>query len=297
MKISLAGPGFARAATGVAVRAAAQTAERTGFSGVWFGEHAVLFDGEAQAHYPDKTSDRQAHRNMIDPHTAVSDAVVAMTWAAAVTSTIEIGSNVMILPQRHPVVLAKEIATLDAFCGGRVALGVGSGWSPTEYAATNADWPGRGRRMDEYVGAMRALWREDPGSFEGETVRFSRAYLHPKPARDVPILFGGESEAVRRRTARIGDGWIPVLMPLDQAPRILGELRRWTQEAGRDPDALRIIKSITLRDSLDDLPRYRDAGVTEFKLSCYGELPATAEETVRTVEGFAARYVDYVGRL
>jgi probable F420-dependent oxidoreductase len=297
MKISIAGPGFARAATAEAVRAAAQTAERMGFSGVWFGEHAVLFAGEAEAHYPDKTSDRQAHRNMLDPHTAVSDAVVAMTWAAAATSTIEIGSNVIILPQRHPVVLAKEIATLDAFAGGRIALGVGSGWSPQEYAATGADWPGRGRRMDEYVEAMRALWRGDPASFSGETVRFEGAYLHPKPARDVPILFGGESEAVLRRTARLGDGWIPVLLPLDQAPRILGDLRRWTEAAGRDPDRLRIIKSITLRDSLDDLPRYRDAGVTEFKLSCYGELPGNADETVRVLEDLGRRYVERVAGL
>jgi probable F420-dependent oxidoreductase len=233
---------------------------------------------------------------MVDPHTLLADPIVAMTWAAAATTTIEIGTNVIILPQRHPVVLAKALSTLDAFCGGRIALGVGSGWTAREYAAVGADWRGRGRRMDEYVDAMRALWRDDAATFSGETVRFERAHMHPRPAHPIPVLFGGESPAVLRRVARMGDGWIPVLMPLADAPRILGDLRRWTVEAGRDPDALRIIKSITLRDSLDDLARFRDAGVTEFKLSCYGELPGEAAETTRIVEGFA-RYVEHTARL
>jgi probable F420-dependent oxidoreductase len=297
MKIGLAGPGFAKAANAAAVRAAAQTAERVGFSTIWFGEHIVLFEGEAEEHYPDKTSDRQAHRNMLDPRTPLADPVVAMTWAAAATSAIEIGTNVMILPQRNPLVLAKELSTLDAFCSGRIALGVGSGWSPTEFAAVGADWPGRGKRMDEFTGVLRALWSDEAASFAGESVRFKRAYQEPKPAHPIPILFGGESAAVLRRVARCGDGWIPVLLPLEEAPRILSDLRRWTTEAGRDPDALRIVKSITLRNSLDELARFRDAGVTEFKLSCYGEMPASADETVRTIEDFAARYVEFVAKL
>jgi probable F420-dependent oxidoreductase len=297
MKIGIAGPGFAKAATLGAVRGAARTAERVGFSTVWFGEHIVLFEGEAEEHYPDKTSDRQAHRNMLDPRTPLADPIVAMTWAAAVTERIEIGTNVMILPQRNPLVLAKELSTLDGFCGGRIALGAGSGWSPTEYAAVNADWKGRGRRMDEYVEVMRALWREEAATYGGETIRFRRAYMEPKPGRDIPILFGGEGEAVRRRVARMGDGWIPVLMPLEEAPQILAELRRWTQEAGRDPDALRIVKSITLREDLDNLPRFRDAGVTEFKLSCYGELPGDEAEMTRTLEALGETYVGYVAGL
>jgi probable F420-dependent oxidoreductase len=297
MKMSLAGPGFAQAASAAAVRAAAQTAERVGFSTIWFGEHIVLFEGEAEEHYPDKGSDRRAHRTLIDPHTPFADPIVAMTWAAAATETIEIGTNIMILPERHPVVLAKELSTLDAFSGGRIALGVGSGWSPTEFAAVNADWKDRGRRMDEYVGAMRALWRDEASSFSGETIRFERAYQFPKPARDIPILFGGEAPPVLRRTARIGDGWIPVLLDVDQAPRILEDLRRWTREAGRDPDALRIVKSITLRQDLDELARFRDAGVTEFKLFCGAEMPADAQETVRFVEDAGRRFVDFAARL
>jgi hypothetical protein len=86
-------------------------------------------------------------------------------------------------------------------------------------------------------------------------------------------------------------------MPLDQAPRTLDNLRRWTREAGRDPDALRIVKSITLREKLDDLARFRDAGVTEFKLSCYGELPGEAKEMERTIEDLGRRYVEYVAKL
>ena len=297
MQIGLTGAGFGQTASGVLVGSAARAAERAGFSCFWLGEHVVLFEGEAEAHYPDRDSGRQARVNLLDPTTALADPVVAMTWAAAATQRIEIGSGVIILPQRNPVVLAKELATLDAYSEGRLVLGVGSGWAPREYAAVGADWPGRGRRMDEYVGVLRALWRDTPASFAGETVRFEGAYLHPKPARQVPILFGGESDAVLRRVARCGDGWTPVKLQVEDAATRIGQLRDWTKACGRDPDALRIVKSLTLREPLEDLPRYRDAGVTEFKLSCFGELPGDPEALEEAIADFGRRYVEAVKAL
>ena len=297
MKIGITGAGFGPTASGRLVRAAAQAAERAGFSTFWLGEHTVLFENEAEAHYPDRDSGRRALSQLLDPRTALADPVVAMTWAAAATERIEIGSGVIILPQHNPVVLAKELATLDEFSGGRLVLGAGSGWSPREYAAVGADWKGRGRRMDEYVAVLRALWREHPASFEGETVRFERAYLFPAPTGPIPILFGGESDAALRRVARCGDGWSPVKLALADAPGRIAQLREWTRAAGRDPGALRIVKSLTLRDDVDELARFRDAGVTEFKLSCFGELPGELEPLTRAIEEFGQRYVERVAAL
>jgi len=292
MRMGITGAGLGATVSGDVVACAARVAERVGFSTFWFGEHAVLFEAEAESRYPDRDPRRKARAQLMDPRTALADPVVSMSWAAAATSRIEIGSSIIILPQRNPVVLAKEFATLDTYCGGRVVLGVGTGWSVKEYAAIGADWTGRGRRVDEYVAVLRALWRDTPASFAGETIRFERAYAVPKPPRgDIPVIFGGNSDAVLQRVARCGDGWIPVKLDAADAAASIERLRRLTREAGRDPDRLRIIKSIGIRDAADDLERYRDAGVTEFKLSCYGDLPANERELTVAIEEYARRFV------
>ena len=297
MKIGILGLGFGPTATGSLVRAGARAAERAGFSICWFGEHAVLFEGEAEKYYPDRQKTRKSRAMIMNPRTALPDSIVNMTWAAAATERIEIGSHIIILPQRQPVVLAKELATLDCYSGGRLVAAFGSGWSATEYAATGADWAGRGKRMDEYTEVLRALWRENPASYSGEIVSFEKAYLYPRPARDIPIIFGGESEAVRRRVARLGDGWAPVHLNLEDGPAIIENLREMTKEYGRDPDKLRIFKSLTIRDSLDDFARFRDAGATEFKLNCMGDLPADEDELAATIEEWGRTLVAHVATL
>jgi alkanesulfonate monooxygenase SsuD/methylene tetrahydromethanopterin reductase-like flavin-dependent oxidoreductase (luciferase family) len=151
--------------------------------------------------------------------------------------------------------------------------------------------------MDEYTEALRALWRNDPASFSGETVSFERAYLHPRPARDIPIIFGGESEAVRRRVACLGDGWAPVHLSLEEAAATIKDLRDMTADCGRDPDRLRIFKSLTIRDSLDDFARFRDAGVTEFKLNCMGDLPSDESALAVTIEEWGRTLVAHVAKL
>lgn len=293
MKVGITGAGLGESATGAVIKTAAQAAERAGFSTFWVGEHVVLFEHAAEAKYPYEDRDRKARRKLFDPGIALTDPIVSMTWAAAATTSIEIGTAILILPQRNPVVLAKELSTLDAFSDGRVVLGVGTGWSTQEYEAIGADWPNRGKRADEFVGVLRSLWRDNPSTFHGETIKFDRAYLSPKPVRnDIPIIFGGESEAVLRRTARCGDGWMPVKLSPEDAIDKVRRLRSLTTEAGRDPDSLRIIKSITMRDSIDELKRFRDAGVTEFKVSCFGELPVDEGELTACIEDFGKRLVE-----
>jgi probable F420-dependent oxidoreductase len=253
-------------------------------------EHVVQFAAYPQSTYPYAAGSGQEMPEQsadaplqfaddtyanVDPRNPLIDPLIGMAWAAAATSTLEVGTNVLILPQRNPVVLAKELATLDAFSHGRVLLGIGVGWAKEEFAATGADFSVRGKRTDEAIGALRALWNQPVSSFAGEFDSFSHAYSYPKPTRQggVPVLIGGESRPAMRRVARLGNGWLPYNLPVDQAAGVIAELKSMTRDAGRDPEALRIIKIIYSNAGLDDLKRYRDAGVTEFNMASSGELP------------------------
>jgi len=149
---------------------------------------------------------------------------------------------VMILPQRNPLVLAKEVATLDYLSGGRIELGIGVGWLKEEFEALGIPFERRGKRADEYVAAMRALWASDGASFAGEFVKFDKVSCNPKPvARSVPIVVGGHSEAAARRAGRLGDGFFPsVGAQVDTMP-LLHVVRRSAEQAGRDPAKVELI--------------------------------------------------------
>jgi probable F420-dependent oxidoreductase len=206
---------------------------------------------------------------------AFVDPVVAMTWLAAVTTTIEIGSNVLVLPQRHPIILAKQLATLDACCYGRTILGVGAGWAKEDFDAIGVDFTKRGKITNEMIRVLKTMWLDHASSFEGEFFNFKDAYCYPKPARPggVPIFVGGESKAALRRVAELSDGWLPYNLPVENAATVIGELKEMTRAAGRNPEALRICKIVYDTATLDDLERYRDAGVTEFNLASNGDIP------------------------
>jgi probable F420-dependent oxidoreductase len=150
----------------------------------------------------------------------------------------------LILPQRNPVVLAKEVATLDAMSGGRVELGVGVGWLREEFEALGVPWEQRGVRTDEYVRVLRELWARDHAQFSGEFISFADVSSNPKPPRGhVPITVGGHSEAAAARAGRLGDGFFPA----KGSPRRLGELfaivRDTAVATGRDPDAIELSAS------------------------------------------------------
>jgi probable F420-dependent oxidoreductase len=290
MKVGITCGGIGPYATGSFIRASAIAAEKAGFAHYWMPEHIVQYPEYPESIYPyaegsgqdapeqsgdaplkwddDTYSNQSAANPLIDP-------VIGMTWAAAATTTLEVGTNILVLPQRNPLVLAKELATLDSFAGGRALLGVGVGWAKEEFDATGADFATRGKRTDEAIGAMRAAWTQQASSFAGEFDNFSGVYSYPKPPRPggVPILIGGESKPAMRRIARLGDGWLPFNLPVAVAATRIAELKHMTGEAGRDFDRLRIIKIVFSNAALDDLKRYRDAGVTEFNMASSGELP------------------------
>jgi len=314
MKIGVTCGGIGPYASGAFVRASAQAAERAGFAHYWMPDHVVQLAAYPESAYPyAEGSGQQAPAQsdhaplhfdddtyaMVDPRNPLIDPVIGMAWAAAATSTLEVGSNVLVLPQRNPVVLAKTLATLDSFAGGRVLLGVGVGWAKEEFDATGADFARRGKAADEAIAVLRALWTQPVSSFAGEFSAFSDVYSYPKPPRagGVPVLIGGESRHALRRVARLGDGWLPYNLPVERAAEVIAELKTMTREAGRDPEALRIIKIVYSNASLDDLKRYRDAGVTEFNVASSGEL-STDEPTLRSqFDEWADRLVGPVSEL
>lgn len=290
MRIGITCGGIGPYASGEFIRRSARLAEEAGFSAYWLPEHVVQFADYPESKYPyaegtgqelpEQSDDAPLRFDddtyaMSDPRNPLVDPVVGMTWAAAATSRIEVGTNILVLPQRNPVVLAKALATLDSFSGGRVVLGVGVGWAKEESDAVGTVFAERGKRMDDAIPALRVLWDMEASTYEGDYYRFEEAYCFPKPARagGIPILIGGESKAARRRVAQLGDGWLPYNLPVDEAAATIADLKARTADFGRDPEALRIVKIVYSSSNLDDLLRWRDAGVTEFNIASSGELP------------------------
>lgn len=295
MKVGICAAGFGAGASPQFVAALARAAERAGFNTMWVGDHVALFDQYPRSTYPYAEFTGSGHEGSVpfpDPRTPVVDPLITMTWAAAATTEIEIGSGILILPQRNPVVLAKQLATLDSFSAGRIVLGAGLGWCREEYEAIGVPWTGRGHRMDEYLTALRLLLREDGASFEGDTTRFAGVYIRPRHRPEgVPILVGGESDAALRRAARFADGWIAFQLTAGDAAARIARLRVLTEASGRDADALRIVVGVFPDTTRDDLERYREAGVTDLNLCVAGSLPGDEPALTAAVDALAERFL------
>jgi probable F420-dependent oxidoreductase len=217
----------------------AKAAEEAGFESLWVPQHAaVVLGGEtAQPGVRDGKSDgERASGGMPDP-------LIWLAYVAAHTSRIRLSTGVLILPEHNPVLLAKAAATLDHLSGGRLMLGIGVGDLPEEFDAVGVAFANRGSRADEYIDAMRALWREDEASYHGTHVNFSRLLSLPKPRRgSVPLHIGGASDAAVARAGRVGDGYFPYIPPplelKEVLPRLLDRVRQHASRAGRDPGEL-----------------------------------------------------------
>lgn len=173
----------------------ARLAEELGYGSWWAGEHVVLPSP--------RTPDTPA-----DPADPFADPLVHLSYVAALTERIELGTGIIILPQRQPVVLAKQVASLDVLSGGRVLLGVGVGYLEPELNATGVQLSERGGRTDEYLDAMRSLWLDEHPAFTGKYVSFAGVDAHPRPVREPRIFVGGHSPAAFRRAVSRGHGWI-----------------------------------------------------------------------------------------
>jgi probable F420-dependent oxidoreductase len=169
----------------------------------------------------------------------IPDPLVWLTWIAAATSTLKLATGILILPQRNPVVLAKEVATLDQLSGGRVLLGIGSGWLEEEFQAIGVPFAERGARTDDAVAALRALWTQDKATHESRFVSFRDCISRPRPAQgSVPIHVGGHTTVAAKRAGRLGDGFFPAKGSHAELARLFTLVRETAREHGRDPDAI-----------------------------------------------------------
>jgi probable F420-dependent oxidoreductase len=246
----------------------ARHAEACGFDSIVLVEHAVVIS-DYQSTYPYAASGKMP----LPDDCRIPDPLDLMAYLAGVTDQIGLATGVLVVPNHHPVVLAKRIATVDVLSGGRVRMCVGVGWMDEELRATGADPRSRGRRTDETIAAMRLLWSDSGSSgadFSGEFFSFRHAHSFPKPAQPggVPIHIGGHSEAAARRAGRLGDGFQPLgLAPEDLAVRMT-QLRQSAEEAGRDPAAVELTLSGYLPTTSDkDIEEARSAGATRLVVS------------------------------
>jgi len=200
-------PQYGRASSPEAIARAARLAEDRGFAGLWVSDHVVQ---PAEQDYP-------------SPY--LFDPIVALTWAAALTSEIGLGTTVLVVPQRSPLELANSLASLDRLSDGRLTVGVGVGWSAGEYAALGQSFGDRGDRLDEALDLWRVVWRDDPATFEGRFTSFRDLRVLPQPAHPIPVWVGGSSARARRRGIERGDGFHLIGVTPDQAVAPIAELR------------------------------------------------------------------------
>ncbi|WP_043358812.1 LLM class F420-dependent oxidoreductase [Belnapia sp. F-4-1] len=244
----------------------ARLAEAAGFDSVFAVDHVALPE-RYESTYPYAPGGRLPGTQF----TAMPDPLIWMAFAAAATTRLRLMTGVIILPLRNPLVLAKQVATLDHMSGGRIELGIGVGWLREEFDALGVPFAERGRRADEYVGAMRALWREDGASFAGRFVSFEGVTCDPKPlARTVPIIVGGHSEAAARRAGRLGDGFFPSIGAQVDTMPLLEVVRRSAEAAGRDPGAIEILAGCP--DALPGSGQDPLEAVAERQRQCVGRL-------------------------
>ena len=206
------------------IRDWAQAAEDLGFAHIEVADH--VFGATARG-------DWKPTYDETDPF---HETFTTLAFLAAVTKSIKLTSGVLILPQRQTGVVAKQAAEVDLLSGGRLRLGVGVGWNHVEYEALNMEWNTRGARQAEQIRVMRKLWTEDLVTFEGKFHNLQSVNIVPPPVqRPIPIWFGGSSDAVVKRAARLGDGWMPIMTPDAQAEAKLAALHGHLREFGRDP--------------------------------------------------------------
>ena len=209
MKLGIHLPHAGKQATPALIRRYAIRAEALGFADVWVSEHIIV---------PRKEFPRSP---------LFYDPVVTLSWVAAVTQRVKLGTTVLVLPMRHPLPLAKELATLHNLSDGRLVLGAGVGWLEPEFAALGVPFKERGRRMDEGIAMMRAVWTQDPVTFEAKYIpaKIVDMTMLPQPISRIPLWIGGSSDAALKRTTRIADGWHGSRETPEQAAPIVQRLR------------------------------------------------------------------------
>lgn len=248
------------------VREYAQTAEAIGYDFLEAADHVL---GVNVASRPDWDLSRNTSADLFH------DPFVLFGFLAGVAPKLGFSTGVLILPQRQTVLVAKQAACVDVLCGGRFRLGIGVGWNEVEFTALNENFHNRGRRSEEQVQVMQALWADPHVSFKGKWHTIEDAGINPRPASGkVPVWFGGHHERTLPRIAKLGDGWMPnAYGPDATALEIFGQLRRMTEEAGRDPASVGIEVWTSMgagseADWRKEVSFWKQAGVSHLALTC-----------------------------
>jgi probable F420-dependent oxidoreductase len=280
MKLGFALPYAGSWATPENQIAIARRAEDLGYASLWTAQRLLYPERPRNDYFAAPGAPwPESFRSLTDP-------LLPLAFVAAATSRIRIGTASLILPFFQPVLLAKALGTLDVLCRGRLNVGVSLGWSKDEYAAVGVPWARRGERFDEYLAALLATWKGVGAAFEGEFVTLPASTVLPAPVQrpHPPLLIGGYADAALRRAARFGQGYLGGNMPLDTIVGVLDRLAEYTEQAGRDPGALRLVSRGvtvlsdapsgpgrrplygTLAEISDDVDRYAAAGLDELFL-------------------------------
>lgn len=245
---------------------ASQRIEAAGFAALWVPEHVLFFPDYASAYpYSDDGKVPGNPDGVLDPFTA-------LTFVAAHTTTLRLGTGICLVPQRQPVYTAKMVADLDYLSGGRVDFGIGIGWLEEEFDALGMDFAARAARCNEYIAAMKALWGPDPVSFSGETVSINNAQANPKPVQSPhpPIFVGGESTPAMRRVAAFADGWYAFNVAPEEIEAKMERLDEHLEAAGRDRSEIKIyVGPNRTRVNPDITAAYAEAGVDQLILGLF----------------------------
>jgi probable F420-dependent oxidoreductase len=240
--------------------AMATNADQCGIESIWSVEHVVIPDGYQSA-YPYSENGKIPGSDDTD----IPDPLIWLAYAAGITKEVRLATGILIVPQRNPVVLAKECATLDKLSNGRFDLGIGVGWLEEEFNALGLPFDDRGRRTDDYVAAMRALWTQDKAHHDGEFASFEGAIQRPQPIQPggVPIVVGGHSKMAARRAGRLGDGFFPISATEEDLVGLLELMKETAAEHGRDGDAITVTVGSwsPRRDSIDKVKELEQLGV------------------------------------
>jgi len=292
MEIGLHIPQVGRAADRENVAAFARTADEAGYDGLWVFDHVVL-QREQRSNYP-YSPDGSMH---VRPTLDFLEPLTQLAYVAAITKRTRLGTSVLVLPMRQPVLHAKIMATIDFLSGGRFVLGAGVGWWKEEFEVLGVPFERRGKRMDECLQLLRALWTEEFVDFRGEFYEAVDWACNPKPVRPegIPIWLGGESQGQLRRVGRYGDGWHATAKSLPTLRQDFETAQQAAVEAGRDPSKLvltlegaAVLAPERLDEAADGLHRLKELGVFH---AVVGVHPRHLADAGTIIEGFAAKHV------
>ncbi len=264
MKIGLFGINMGHADALATLPPLVSKLETAGFESVWTGEHVIIPEDYA-SRYPYNSSGKLG----VPAETPFADPLITLSFIAAHTTKLRLGTGINILPQSNPMLLAKQVASLDHLSGGRLLLGLGVGWLAEEFKVMGAPFAGRGKRFDDYLAAVKKVWSGDVVEHKSAHLDWGgfRSYPLPSQRPHPPVIIGGHSPAALRRTVAMGDGWFGFTKDIAELAETLGRLRATAEAAGRDPNSIEI--TALWREhakGMESLEAYRALGVSRLLL-------------------------------